>query len=121
MGTERDKAGNRSLHMDDYCLLLLAWLFNPIVDSLRGVQQMSGLEKVQQRLKVGRASMGSLSESVTVFDPEPLKAIVRELSDQLPTRTPEKFDALDKTVAASQIVVRICLPLVVRVFDPSSW
>ena len=33
VGTERDTAGNRDLHMDQYCTLILIWLFSPIVDS----------------------------------------------------------------------------------------
>ena len=71
VGTERDRANNRQLHMDQYCLLVAMWLFNPIIDSLRGLQQASTLDKVRKRLGVGRASLGSLSESVTVFDPQP--------------------------------------------------
>jgi len=35
-GTQRDKTGNRDLHMDQYCSLLLLWFFSPMVDSLRG-------------------------------------------------------------------------------------
>ena len=41
IGTERDKAGNRNLHMDEYCLLVLMWLYNPVIDSLGGLQQAS--------------------------------------------------------------------------------
>ncbi len=37
VGTERDKAGNRKLFMDQYCMMVLLFLFNPIVDSLRGL------------------------------------------------------------------------------------
>src|SRR4051812_40931457 len=50
IGAERDGAGNRSLHMDHYCLLVLMWLYNPVVDSLRGLQQASDLKEVQKRL-----------------------------------------------------------------------
>ena len=35
-GCARDRAGNRTLHYDQYCMLLLLYLFNPIVTSLRG-------------------------------------------------------------------------------------
>jgi len=100
MGTERDKAANRSLHMDEYCLLVLLWLYNPVVHSLRGMQQASDLKKVQERLGVGRASLGSLSESVTIFDPEPLAALAAELSAKLPDRTPEQFAVVDKKITA---------------------
>ena len=35
VGCEGDKAGNRTLHMDQYCMLVLLYLFNPIVSSIR--------------------------------------------------------------------------------------
>src|SRR5262245_23022103 len=66
-GCARDKAGNRELHFDQYCLLMLLYLFNPICSSLRAVQQASELPKVQKRLGCARASLGSLSEAATVF------------------------------------------------------
>lgn len=100
MGTARDKARNRQLHMDHYCLLVLMWMFNPVIDSLRGMQQASELDVVRRRLGVGRASLGSLSESVTVFDPEPLAKIAQELSDKIPDRTPEGFKQVDKRITA---------------------
>ena len=83
VGCERDKAANRDLHYDQLCLLLLLGLFSPVVDSLRGLQQASALEKVQKRLKLGRASLGSLSEASRVFDAELLKPIIEELGGQL--------------------------------------
>lgn len=79
----RDRAGNRELHYDQYCLLLLLYLFNPIVTSLRGLQQASELAKVQKKLDCPRASLGSLSEAASVFDPERLKEVVSELGDEL--------------------------------------
>ncbi len=60
-GCERDKAGNRTLHFDQYCLLILLHMFNPICSSLRAVQQASELPKVQKRLGCERAALGSLS------------------------------------------------------------
>lgn len=84
VGTERDRAGNRQLHFDQYCMLILLFLFNPIVDSLRGIQQASELEKVQRQLGAPRTSLGSLSEATDVFDPERLKEIIAELGAQLP-------------------------------------
>ena len=83
VGCQRDKAGNRQLHYDEYCLLLRLFLFNPIVTSLRGLQQASELKKVQRKLRCKRASLGSLSESVAIFDPELLKRIIDELGGKL--------------------------------------
>ena len=37
IGKTRDKAGNRELHRNQYCLLVLMWLYNPVIDSLRGL------------------------------------------------------------------------------------
>lgn len=90
VGCERDRAGNRSLHMDQYCMLVLLALFNPVVTSLRGIQQASELTKVQKKLGCARASLGSLSESVAVFDAERLKPIIASLGEQLSPITADK-------------------------------
>jgi hypothetical protein len=79
----RDTAGNRTLHFDQYAMLMLLYCFNPIVTSLRGLQQASELKNVQRKLGCSRASLGSLSEAATVFDPERLKEIVGQLAGQL--------------------------------------
>ena len=39
VGCERDRAGNRQLHFDQYCLLVLLSLFNPVINSLQGISQ----------------------------------------------------------------------------------
>lgn len=83
VGCQRDKAGNRKLHYDHYVALILVFLFNPVVTSLRALQQASELKKVQRRLKCPRASLGSLSEATEVFEPELLRGIIGELADQL--------------------------------------
>ncbi len=83
VGCQRDKAGNRELHFDQYCLLVLRFLFNPVVRSLRAIQQASELRKVQRKLGCQRASLGSFSEASEVFQPERLKEIVAELGTQL--------------------------------------
>lgn len=82
-GCARDRAGNRELHYDQHCMLILLYLFNPVVTSLRGLQQASELTKVQKKLGCPRASLGSLSEAASVFDPERLKEIVAELGTEL--------------------------------------
>ena len=80
---ERDVAGNRTLHMDQYASLLLLYLFNPICTSLRSLQQVSELKKVQKKFGAAHASLGSLSEAARVFDSELLKNIIQELSTKL--------------------------------------
>jgi len=83
-GCERDRAHNRTLHMDQYVSLLLLYMFNPICTSLRALQQASELNKVQKKLGAARASLGSLSEATQVFDSKLLKDILQELSGKMP-------------------------------------
>ncbi|HIE98979.1 MAG TPA: IS4 family transposase [Fuerstia sp.] len=95
----RDTAGNRTLHFDQYCLLMLLYCFNPIVTSLRGLQQASELQNVQKKLGCARASLGSLSEAASVFDPECLKEIVGELAGQLePLAQDKRLNDIDLAI-----------------------
>jgi hypothetical protein len=84
VGCQRDKAGNRKLHYDQYVLLVLLFLFNPVLRSLRAIQQASLLKKVQKQLGCPRTSLGSLSEATDVFDPVRLERLIGELFAKLP-------------------------------------
>jgi hypothetical protein len=81
VGCQRDKAGNRQLHMGQYCALVLLFMFNPCVRTLRALQQASELRNVQRKLGCSRASLGSLSEATDVFEPERLREIIGELAN----------------------------------------
>jgi hypothetical protein len=126
VGCQRDRAGNRRLHFDEYCCLILLYFFNPIVTSLRGIQQASELKKVQRKLGVPRASLGSLSEAVQVFEPERLRKIITALARQVPRqvtdRRLEQFHqrliAADGTLlrGLSQIMQAAC-----RTRSPDGW
>ena len=83
VGCQRDKAGNRCLHFDQYCVLVLLFLFNPMLRSLRALQQASELKNVQRRLGCSRVSLGSLSEGVEVFDPQRLCGIIETLANEV--------------------------------------
>ncbi|MCC7482942.1 MAG: IS4 family transposase [Hyphomicrobiales bacterium] len=83
VGCGRDKAGNRLLHYDQYASLMLLYFFNPVVTSLRGIQQASQLDKVQRLLGCPRASLGSLSEAARIFDADALRPIIGELVNRL--------------------------------------
>jgi hypothetical protein len=118
VGCERDKAGNRELHYDQYCLLILLYLFNPVVTSLRGIQQASELEKVQKKLGCARASLGSLSEATAVFDAERLKEIVAELGAELkPLRGDPRLKDIDQTVTLVDGTLIAALPKLMQ----ASW
>ena len=49
VGCERDRAGNRSLHREQCCLLSMLSLFSPLVKSLRGLLQATELKRIQKR------------------------------------------------------------------------
>jgi hypothetical protein len=82
-GCARDRAGNRQLFFDQYAALLLLYFFNPILTSLNGLQQASGLDKVQKFTGGGRVSKGSLSEAQGVFDAALLEGLIAELAEQI--------------------------------------
>lgn len=110
-GCERDLAGNRILHMDQYISLLLLYMFNPICTSLRSLQQASELKKVQKKLGVPRASLGSLSEASTVFDSRNMLQIIEQLGEQLkPMAHHEKLKDLPGILTAVDGTLLKCLP-----------
>src|SRR5271157_891256 len=78
--TARDHAGNRRLFYDQYACLLLLFFFNPVIKSLRSIQQASTLDKVQRLFGCNRVSRGSLSDASRVFDPELLHAIIGDIA-----------------------------------------
>jgi hypothetical protein len=100
VGCQRDKAGNRRLHFDQYCLLVLLFLFNPMVRSLRALQRVSELKQVQRKLGCSRTSLGSLSEAVDVFEPQRLQGIIEELFKQLPPAQHVSGEHLHQTLTA---------------------
>lgn len=83
VGCGRDKAGNRQLHFDGYCKLVMLYVWNPMIQSVHGLQEAVGLPRVAKALGIKRFSTGSFSESVRVFDPEQLKPILAELAGEL--------------------------------------
>lgn len=82
--TGRDRAGNRQVFFDDVCSLILLTFFNPTLKSLRDLNRASRLARVRKKLGCSEASLGSLSESLRLFDSERLVEIVQELLGQIP-------------------------------------
>ena len=117
-GCQRDKPGNRQLHYDQYCMLMLLYLFNPVVTSLRGIQQASGLKKVQKKLGCSRASLGSLSEATSVFDADRLQEIIAELGQQLqPLAQDKRLSDIKQTITLVDGTLIAALPRIME----ASW
>ena len=83
VGCGRDRAGNRELFFGDYCKLVLLYIWNPLIDSLRTLQEASTLTSVARALGMGRFSLGSFSEAPRIFEPERLRPIIEELAGEL--------------------------------------
>jgi hypothetical protein len=82
-GCARDAAGNRDLHLDEYVTLVLLYLFNPMIDSVRTLQRATAVERLAEQLGVKRFSLGSFSESVRAFEPERLRTVIQQLAGEL--------------------------------------
>lgn len=117
VGCARDRAGNRGLFFDEYCLFVLLAMFNPIAASLRGLQQASELPKLQQRLGVKRFALSSFSEAASVFDPQPLCELVAEFAASLPppSNAPELRD-LNEIVTLVDGTILTALPRIAKMF-----
>lgn len=74
----------RLLLEEDYFSLMLFGLFNPVVDSMRGLCAASHLERVQKEVCGRKVSLGSFSEAQGVFDPELLRQVFLGLSAEIP-------------------------------------
>ena len=69
----------RRLGQKDYLSLLLFGLFNPVVDSMRGLCAASGLARVQEQICSAPVSLGSFSEAQAVIDLSLLERVFSEL------------------------------------------
>jgi hypothetical protein len=110
VGTERDKAGNRKLFFDHYAGLILLYFFSPVLTSLRGIQQASGLKKVQRLLGKQKASLGSLSEASSVFDAEVLQGVIQELGARVtvPGVAPSNLSKIANRPRWTRVCCRPC-------------
>ncbi len=80
--------GNRQFCMDHWVSLLLLHFFNPVLDSMRALQEATDFQNIQNVAGVKHTSLGSMSESASkIFDPAYLEPIIHEVGqmiDKLP-------------------------------------
>jgi hypothetical protein len=74
----------RVLHYDQYIALILVYMFNPACDSLRKIQELTELDKIQKLLGGKRFGRSTIADAAQVFDPELLKGIIGQLADKVP-------------------------------------
>jgi hypothetical protein len=112
---DRPVHGNRQFFMDEYVALLLLHFFNPVLGSLRALQQATGLENVQEAIGVKRTSLGAMSESAgRVFDPELMVPILETVMARLkPLKPDSRLDNLPGVPVAVDGSFLRCLPKMV--------
>ena len=72
----------RQLGEEEYLGLLLFGLFNPVVDSMRGLCAASELARVKAEVCTHRVSLGSFSEAQAVIDPALLQKVFNGLAQE---------------------------------------
>lgn len=99
----------RELSSRDYLSLLLFGLFNPVVDSMRGLCAASHLGRVQEEVCRRPVSLGSFSEAQAVVDPQLLQRVFEGLAaevqpmegDRRLERYRDRLLAIDGTIWAA--------------------
>jgi hypothetical protein len=82
--------GNRQFFMDQYVALQILHFYNPVLASLRSLEQATGLANVQQALAVGKTSLAAMSESAgKVFDPALMIPILETVMAKVPALPPD--------------------------------
>ena len=108
---EVEKHHNRKLYFDHYLALIILYYFNPVLTSLRAIQQATTIKTVQEKLGIKRTSLGSLSEASSVFDAELLQPLIKELAAQaLPLENNPQLKALQQELVAVDGTLLPALP-----------
>ena len=107
---------NRKLHYDKYILMYLLYYFNPVVDSLRGLTEVSKFKKIQKALGIKRYSLSSLSEAGYVFDSRLLEPVVGELAGQAQKlETDTQLKSIEQAIVAVDGTIIHALPKIMWV------
>jgi len=69
----------RELQLDQYLSLFLFGMFNPVVETMRGLCAASEFGRVQREVCNRKVSLGSFSEAQAVVEPELLKGVLERL------------------------------------------
>jgi hypothetical protein len=107
--------GNRKFYMDHWVSLLLLHFFNPILDSMRGLQEATDFRNVQEIVGVKHTSLGSMSESASkIFDPAYLEPIIQQVGQMVGDLPKDKrLDNLPGVPTAVDGSFLRCLPKMV--------
>ena len=83
---------NRRLHFDDLFIALLLAFYNPVVRSLRGVEDASQMPGVRQHLSLEAVKRSTASDALAAFDPGLLRPLLRDLRGRVSPRQMDQTD-----------------------------
>lgn len=86
---------NRQLYFDDLFIALLLAFYNPVVRSLRGVEDASQMPGINQHLDIAAIKRSTASDALAAFDPQLLAPLIRGLRQQV---TAHQIDTTDDTL-----------------------
>ncbi len=99
--TKTETDPRRTLSIDGYFSLVLFAMFNPVIDTMRGLCYATTLAKVQRDVCSGPVSLGSFSEAQHLYDPELLRNLMQQISLQAePNFGDARLKELGKELAA---------------------
>ena len=79
----REEHGLRLLHAEQYLSLFLFGMFNPVVDSMRGLCEASHLRRVREETGTeGPVALSRFSDAQHVVDPELLREVIGTLVEE---------------------------------------
>lgn len=81
---------DRQLQLQHYLGLFLFGLFNPVVETMRGLCGASALARVQREVSGRKVSLGSFSEAQAVVEPALLKAVFERLAAEAAAPAPRR-------------------------------
>ncbi len=93
-------SNRRSFTFVHYVSLLLFYFFNPVVKSLRALQDATHLPELRKKLKIPYVSLGQLSAASSTFDPYCILQVIHELAGHISHAfLPKDLSALSSLVA----------------------
>ena len=102
---------NRELYFDKYITLILLYFFNPVLTSLRSIQQAFHLDKVKKALRIKGAGLSTLSDAGNVFDANLITPLIRELAKKaIPLEKDPKLKILQQRLVAVDGTLLNALP-----------
>lgn len=103
----RETDPRRGFGAEDYFVMMLFTLLNPVIDSMRGLCAASKFRRFGQGTGLGPVSLASFSEAQSVFDAVLLRGVLRELLERNPDPLPKELrgklgqrelEAIDSTI-----------------------